>query len=65
MYSDMSILIRFLSSSKSVSVSALAVSVLPTPVGPKKIKEPIGLFLSFNPALALKTASDTSSIALS
>jgi len=31
--------------------SSFANSVLPTPVGPKKINEPIGFLGSFNPAL--------------
>ena len=38
---------------------ALANSVFPTPVGPKKIKEPIGRFGSFNPALARRIALAT------
>ncbi|MNI74960.1 hypothetical protein D3C73_1310780 [compost metagenome] len=33
--------------------SVFVSSVLPTPVGPKSINEPIGLFSSFNPTLAL------------
>ena len=39
------------------SAKALANSVLPTPVGPKKRKEPIGRFGFFRPALALLIAS--------
>ena len=39
------------------SASALANSVLPTPVGPKNKKLPIGLLGSFKPALALRTAA--------
>lgn len=38
------------------SANARANSVLPTPVGPKKIKLPIGRLGSFNPALARLTA---------
>ena len=38
------------------SANALANSVLPTPVGPKKIKLPIGRLGSFNPARARRTA---------
>jgi len=41
------------SSSKSSSAKALATSVLPTPVGPRKINEPIGLFGSLIPLLLL------------
>ena len=43
----------------------LASSVLPTPVGPKNKKLPIGLLGSLIPALALTTASATKSTALS
>ena len=59
MYSDISIRIIFRSVSNRDSDSVLASSVLPTPVGPRKIKEPIGLFSSFSPALALRMASET------
>ena len=45
--------------SKRASESALASSVLPTPVGPRKMNEPIGLFSSLSPALARSIASDT------
>lgn len=38
------------------SAKALANSVLPTPVGPRKIKLPIGRLGSFNPARARLTA---------
>ena len=48
-YSDISTRIIAFSSPKSASASALDNSVLPTPVGPKNIKEPIGLFGSFKP----------------
>jgi len=40
------------SSPKSASASALASSVLPTPVGPRKMNDPIGLFGSLRPACA-------------
>jgi hypothetical protein len=56
MYSDMSIFIRALSSLKRNSVKAFASSVLPTPVGPRKKNEPIGLVLDFRPALDLLMA---------
>ena len=44
---------------------ALVSSVLPTPVGPKNINEPIGLFLSLSPTLALLIALARTSIASS
>jgi hypothetical protein len=50
MYSDMS---RWMSASSSPnmnSASALESSVLPTPDGPTKMKEPIGRFGSFSPS---------------
>ena len=50
---------RFFSVSKRASDRALASSVFPTPVGPRKMKEPIGLFSSLRPALALRIASET------
>ena len=63
MYSDMSMRIIACSSSKRNSASALAVSVLPTPVGPRKMNEPIGRFGSCSPERARRTALDTASIA--
>ena len=48
-YSDISTRIIAFSSPNNASASALESSVFPTPVGPKNIKEPIGLFGSFNP----------------
>src|SRR5579885_3443412 len=51
-YSDMSMRSIALSSSKRNSASAFVSSVLPTPVGPRKRKEPIGRFGSWSPALA-------------
>ena len=65
MYSDISILIMFFSVSKRASESAFASSVLPTPVGPIKINEPIGLFSSLRPARALSIASETATTASS
>ena len=50
MYSDMSIRIIACSSSNRNSASARASSVLPTPVGPRKMKLPIGSFGSESPA---------------
>ena len=64
-YSLMSILTICLSSSNSSSASVFATSVFPTPVGPRNINEPIGLFGSFIPARALIIASLTSVSALS
>src|SRR5699024_1282553 len=59
MYSDISIRIIASSSSNIDSAKVRANSVFPTPVGPKKIKEPIGRFGSFSPALARRMALDT------
>ena len=53
------------SSSNKYSAKAFASSVLPTPVVPKKINEPIGFFKSFNPALLLRIASATATMASS
>ena len=47
------------SSSNRNSASALASSVLPTPVGPRKRNEPVGRFSSAMPERARRTASDT------
>ena len=47
------------SSSNRNSASARASSVLPTPVGPRKMNEPIGRFGSLRPARARRTASAT------
>ena len=51
--------------SNNVLAKVLASSVLPTPVGPKNINDPIGLFSSLRPALALSIAFDTDSTASS
>ena len=61
----MSILTRASSAPKSASAKALASSVLPTPVGPRKTKEPIGRFGLLRPALALRTALEIALIASS
>ena len=53
------------SSSKRNSASALASSVLPTPVGPMKRNEPRGLFGSCRPARARLIVLDTASMASS
>ncbi|MEA3387241.1 MAG: hypothetical protein U9Q66_02415 [Patescibacteria group bacterium] len=50
---------------KIVLASALAVSVLPTHVGPKNKKLQIGLLSSLNQALALLIAFETATKALS
>ena len=52
-YSDISILIIASSVSNKYSDNDFANSVLPTPVGPKKMKEPIGFLGFFNPTLFL------------
>ena len=65
MYSLMSILIMAFSSSNRNSASARDSSVLPTPVGPRKMNEPIGRFGSCNPARARRTAFETALIATS
>ena len=62
-YSDISTLTMFRSSSKRYSARARANSVLPTPVGPRKMKLPIGRFGSFSPDLARRTASETADTA--
>ena len=43
----------------------MAVSVFPTPEGPKKINEPEGLFGSLRPDLVLRIALETAVIASS
>jgi hypothetical protein len=59
MYSDMSMRTSAVSSSNRYSASALVSSVLPTPVGPKNMNEPIGRFGSCRPARARRTAVET------
>ena len=59
MYSLISIRTILFSSSNRFSASAFASSVLPTPVGPRKRKEPIGLVGSLIPALERMIASVT------
>ena len=58
MYSDMSIRTMLFSFSKRYSASARAISVFPTPVGPRKKKLPIGRFGSFKPERERRTARD-------
>ena len=58
-YSDMSTRIISLSCPNTASASALESSVLPTPVGPKNRKEPIGRFGSFIPTRPRRTALAT------
>ncbi len=57
MYSDISIWIKASESPNMNSASALASRVLPTPVGPAKMKLPIGRLGSFKPARLRRTAS--------
>ncbi len=59
MYSDISTLISAFSEPNIASASVLLSSVLPTPVGPKNRKEPMGLPGSFNPTLPLRIALAT------
>ena len=59
----MSMRVIAFSSLKRKSASAFANSVLPTPVVPRKMNEPIGLRASCNPARLLRTASESASIA--
>ena len=65
MYSDISILTMAFSSSKRFCARDFASSVFPTPVGPKKRKEPIGFVGSFIPAFERRMASQTFSTASS
>jgi len=64
-YSDMSRRTSAFSSSKRNSASARASSVFPTPVGPRKRKEPRGRFSGARPARARRTASATARLASS
>src|SRR2546422_444170 len=50
MYSDMSSRTNAFSSSNRNSASARAVSVFPTPVGPRKMNDPVGRLGSCSPA---------------
>src|SRR2546430_13849084 len=63
MYSDMSRLIIADSSPNRNSASVLAVSVFPTPDGPRKMNEPDGRFGSFRPARVLRIGCDTALMA--
>ena len=63
MNSLMSILMSASSLPNMNSASARASSVLPTPVGPMKMNEPIGRLGSFSPARARRTARLIVSIA--
>ena len=64
-YSLMSMRTMAWSSSKRNSARARAVSVFPTPVGPRKINEPMGRLGSESPDRARRTALATSSRASS
>ncbi|KKU51064.1 MAG: hypothetical protein UX73_C0008G0005 [candidate division WWE3 bacterium GW2011_GWC1_47_10] len=64
-YSLMSNLTSISSWPYKTSASALDSSVLPTPVGPRNKKVPMGLFGSFKPARARLMASETICTALS
>ncbi len=65
MYSDMSMRIIASWESNMNSARARASSVLPTPVGPRKRKEPIGRSGSCSPARERRSAVATASIATS
>jgi hypothetical protein len=65
MNSLMSILMSASSLPNMNSASARASSVFPTPVGPRKMNEPIGRFGSLSPARARRTALETMPIASS
>ena len=53
------------SSSNRNSASALASSVLPTPVGPAKMNEPEGRFGSFRPARVRRMVLESAAMASS
>ena len=59
MYSDISTRIMASSEPNMASANALDSSVLPTPVGPKNRKEPMGRFGSFRPTRPLRMALAT------
>ena len=65
MYSDMSMRTIACSESNMNSASARASSVLPTPVGPRKRKLPIGRSGSESPARERRSAPETASTASS
>ena len=64
-YSLISIRTKASSLLNKYAANALASSVLPTPVVPKKINEPMGLLGSESPALLLRIASDIAPMASS
>src|SRR5438270_862567 len=59
MYSDMSTRMSAFSSPNRYSASVRASSVLPTPVGPRKMNEPTGRLASLSPARERRMARDT------
>ena len=63
MYSDMSSWIRASSSPNKNSASDLAVSVFPTPDGPRKMNEPEGRLGSLSPARVRRIALETATMA--
>ena len=65
MYSDISKRTIASSDPKKYVASALQSSVLPTPVGPEKIKLAIGRFGLFRPTRARRIARDTATTASS
>src|SRR3989441_1146643 len=65
MYSDMSTRIREFVSANRKRASARASSVLPTPVGPEKMNDPIGRLGSLRPARLRRMAREITAIASS
>ena len=61
--SDISTLTMLSSEPNTASASAFASSVLPTPVGPEKIKLPIGRLGALSPTLARLIALDRATTA--
>lgn len=64
-YSDISILTNAFLSKKRNAANALASSVFPTPVGPRKMNDQVGFFGSLSPILARLIALLTAAIASS
>src|SRR5437870_953383 len=65
MYSDMSTRISALASANRNRASPRASSVLPTPVGPEKMNDPIGRLGSLSPARLRRMAREITAIASS
>src|SRR2546427_3290641 len=65
MYSDMSTRMSEFASANRKRASPRASSVLPTPVGPEKMKDPIGRLGSLSPARLRRMAREITAIASS